>query len=585
MISSVFPPRAGTSVIVAGVSASLICAAASLAFAQTRSTVTRPDQAPVQDLRTRPANGSGGQRVIVRDDESDDTEVEGDTDTVVVPDPRAARIGAGSARRRPPRIAPADAEVVDPDIDPDVGNGSQRLGNRRPADGDLAAIEPQGPRDGDVTPEQAPLQVDGNLALAEDMVADETSEDEGALADLDRPGRPITPRRFGAYQPVGVRIGSFILFPTVDAGIASTNNVFRSSTGRKSDMFAEFTPSALLSSNWSRHALELRVQAPLTFHDRFSSENDRRIDALARARIDISRRTNIAGELGYSYGQESRGGVNTPTSSLGQRPDVVSRRAAVEANHRFNRLTLQLRGAVTDTVYGTVPQGGGVTGAASLAPAGVVGAGNERNVVQRDLGGRAGWQFSPNLTLYADTVLNTRTHEAAGSADGILRNSEGSRTQVGIAVDARGKIQGEASAGWGSQTPDDPRLKSVSGFIYNGRLNWQPTGLTEVIFEARSDIGETTAAGSGGALTRSTGVEVRHALRRHIILVAGASYAIADFGGTNVRESSTVGRLGLEYYLSREMALLASYQHTSFESSSASGYQDDTVRVGLRVRR
>ena len=141
--------------------------------------------------------------------------------------------------------------------------------------------------------------------------------------------------------------------------------------------------------------------------------------------------------------------------------------------------------------------------------------------MQREIGGRAGWQFNPNLQLYADVVLNNRTHEAAAATDGILRNSEGYRAQVGVAFDKRGKLQGEASAGYASQTPDDGRLKTVTGFIYNGKLSWQPTGLTEVIATATSDIGETTLAGSGGALTRTTGVEVRHALRRHIILVAG----------------------------------------------------------------
>ena len=61
----------------------------------------------------------------------------------------------------------------------------------------------------------------------------------------------------------------------------------------------------------------------------------------------------------------------------------------------------------------------------------------------------------------------------------------------------------------------------------------------------------------------------------------------ANFGGSSTRESSTVEKLGLEYYLSREMALVASYQHTAFDTNSTTGgaYSDNTVRVGLRVRR
>ena len=121
-------------------------------------------------------------------------------------------------------------------------------------------------------------------------------------------------------------------------------------------------------------------------------------------------------------------------------------------------------------------------------------------------------------------------------------------------------------------------------------MSWQPTGLTEVIVEARSDIGDTTIAGTVGALTRQVSVEIRHALRRHIILVAGASYAVANYGGTVPRETSTIEKLGFEYYLSRETAIIAGYQHTAFDVGAASppsasrNFDDHTVRVGLRLR-
>jgi hypothetical protein len=578
--------------VLAVLTAALVASAAPVVEAQTRAAITRPDQAPVDDRRGR--NQQAGPAQPQSDQDAPDGEVEPDVLPLI--DPRAApvtRPGAstatGLARRQGPAALAAGANGtatsdpgVDPDIDPDVGNGAQQLAGRQPADGDLGAAEAQAPRDGETAIDRPPVQADGDIALAEALTPDETEADE-TLREADRLGRPFAQRRFGPYQPVGIRVGSFILFPVLDAGVSSTDNVFRSATSRKSDMFSDATAGATLTSNWSRHALEFRVQGAGTFHNQFQTEDDRRLDALARGRIDISKRTNVVGDVSYSYGQEARGGVNTPTGAVGERPDVITRRASVEANHRVNRLSLQLRGAVTDNIFGTVSSADPVTGVSTTPTV------NERNYVQRELGGRAGWQFSPNLTLYADTVLNSRRHEAAGVADGILRNSEGYRVQGGVAVIALGKLQGEASAGYASQTPDDGRLKTISGFIYNGRMSWQPTGLTEVIVDARSDIGDSTTAGSGGALTQQTGIELRHALRRHLIIVAGASYSVASFGGTSLKESSTVERLGLEYYLSREMALLAGYQHTAFESKGGTGagsrYEDNTVRVGVRVRR
>jgi hypothetical protein len=558
----------------AAVLAGLLCTAVPAAMAQTRSSVTRPDQTPAVDRRT-PANaavrapaqggGSGEERDPANEDEQD-----------------ASRLsdirGAAPARSVPG----ANGDTADDgEADPDVGDGAQRLVQRRPGDGDLATREPEAPRDGVVPVEQPQVSIDGDLDAADEMALDDP-ELEDVLREQERLGRPLQQQRqFGPYQPVGVRVGSFLLFPTIETGVSGSDNVFRSASSRKSDMFADVTVGATLTSNWRRHALEFRVQNARTYHQEFSTENDNRFDALVRGRLDISRRTNIVGDVSYSYGQETRGGVNTPTASVGDRPSVIQQRAGVEVNHRVNRLALQLRGAVTDNIYGTVPATPDPLTGLTTTPNG-----NDRNYVQREIGGRAGWQFNPNLQLYADVVLNNRTHEAVSSTDGILRNSDGYRAQVGVAFDKRGKLQGEASAGYASQTPDDVRLKTVSGFIYNGKLSWQPTGLTEVIATATSDIGETSLAGAGGALTRTTGVEVRHALRRHIILVAGASYAVANFGGSSLKETSTVERLGLEYYLTREAALLAGYQHTNFETNGTTkGYEDNTVRVGVRVRR
>lgn len=539
-------------------------------MAQTRSSITRPDQAPAVDRRVPPVAAS---RAPVA---TSATAPDRDPVSAEEADPAAITDVRGSV----PAMSSTDgadlAEEGEPD--PDVGDGAGRLAARRPADGDLAVREPQGPLDGVVPAEPPQVSIDGQLDAADAMASDAVDLDE-ALREQERPGRPIEqPGRFGPYQPVGIRVGSFVLFPTLEVGGGGTDNVFRSATSRTSDMFAEASAGSTLASNWRRHALELRIQNTRSFYQDYTTENDNRLEAQARGRLDISRRTNVAADVAYSYGKEARGSVNSPTSTTGDRPTLIQRRAGIEANHRINRLTLQLRGAVTETEYGSVETTDPLTGVPTTS------SGRERNYVQREIGGRAGWQFNPNLQLYADVVLNNRTHEAPNAGDGILRNSDGYRAQLGAAFDKRGMLQGEVSAGYASQTPDDPRLKTVSGFIYNGKLSWQPTGLTEVIVTATSDIGETTLAGSAGALTRQTGVEVRHALRRYIILIAGASYAVASFGDSPVRETSTVERLGLEYYLSRETALLAGYQRTDFDTNAGNGYTDNTVRVGVRIR-
>jgi hypothetical protein len=87
-------------------------------------------------------------------------------------------------------------------------------------------------------------------------------------------------------------------------------------------------------------------------------------------------------------------------------------------------------------------------------------------------------------------------------------------------------------------------------------------------------------------LTRKAGVEVRHALRRSLIVIAGASYSVANYSGIDVSEHEFKSKLGAELYLSRETAITAGYEHTVYDTDgTARDYVDDTYRVGVRIRR
>ncbi len=54
--------------------------------------------------------------------------------------------------------------------------------------------------------------------------------------------------------------------------------------------------------------------------------------------------------IAHELAQESRSAINA--QSAGTRPDVTVSRLRGAFNHRFNRLTVQLRGGIIDTAYG-----------------------------------------------------------------------------------------------------------------------------------------------------------------------------------------------------------------------------------------
>jgi hypothetical protein len=389
---------------------------------------------------------------------------------------------------------------------------------------------------------------------------------------LDR--RPERRFRRDPFDPTGIRMGSFMIFPEAELAAAAYSNIFRAIRDPLGDAALEFRPSVRAVSMWSRHALEFRAEGNTSFHNSYSSEDDRGTLLEVRGRLDFTRRTSIEALAGWELAQEARGSIDVPLSAI-ERGDVETRRAAVSLNHRFNRLSLQLRGSLAEFDYAPVATLGGGT-----IP------NDDRDYTHQELAARASWQLKSTLSAFAETSANVRDHTTAGS-DGIKHDSRGTRHRIGLSFgDPEAVLHGQASIGYGEQIYDDPLLPSVDGILLDANLVWRLSGLTSLLLTARTDIDETNLSGAGGALTTSVGAEVRHAFRRHIIGSAGVRYSHADYQGVDFTERELATMLGLEYILSRDVTLFGRYRHIEFDSTDAArNYNADEVRLGVRLRR
>ena len=374
------------------------------------------------------------------------------------------------------------------------------------------------------------------------------------------------------FDPIGIKIGSFVLFPELETSGNYFSNVFRAPNAR-SDVTAEVRPTARLVSNWNAHALELRAASAFSFYKEFDTENEKDYTLETRGRLDISRRTNIEGLISRDQVQESRSALDA--SAVGSRSNAITDRAEGSFNHRFNRLAVQVRGSVADFSFGDVVN------------AGIVGSNADRDYKAYEETVRASWEFKPTLMAFAEVAVNQRNYDLAAASDLINRSSAGERYRAGLSFGNTGnKLRGEVSLGYGIQTPGDSRLKSLDGLIIDANATWRATELTSFLFNARSDVSETSTTNVGGAFFRFLSLEARHALRRYLIASAGLSYANQDSQDGVIDETELRATLGLEYHLNREAMLFSRYAHTSFDAvGAASDYESDEVKIGLRLRR
>lgn len=487
----------------------------------------------------------------------------------------------------------------------DPGDVARATGSAVPEDGDLAGSDPGDDlRDGLLTGDadaDADTGQDGGPGPAG---ADERSQSERGqfafpahpdpLPEADNPllfqveeiepfdpAQNRRPSRFASldpYNPVGIRFGSFIFFPEIEIAAVHMSNVF-SAPEEQSDLAGQLRPKVRLVSNWSNHALEFQATGDLSNYRKFSGENERGFSVESRGRLDVTRRTGIQASVRRQRSQESRSAIDA--ASAGPRPSVIANEAAAALNQRFNRLSVQLRGAVLDANYSNTESSDPLTG----TPRGSV---RDRDVTERRAAVRAAWEFKPTFSVFAEVEGNKRSFEAASTADNRRRDSEGARVRAGVSFGQSSEIfRGELSFGRGIQDLDDDRLADAAGFLIDANLSWRINGLTSLLFTASSDISSVTqTANSGAAVENRAGIELRHAFRHHLIGSTGLEYSHRDYAGIDIDESELVASVGIEYFLSTEAVAFARYAHTTFRSDfDDSDYDDDEVRVGLRLRR
>ena len=454
-----------------------------------------------------------------------------------------------------------------PDDDSAYAEPPQPADGLTPADGRIDLGEPDAWEDGaDLGRDTRPSE-DLNVFASPPAGHDPLLFQIEDIDPIETDRRPARFARIEPYDPVGIRIGSFVLFPEAELSGRTTSNVLGSPQAR-SDIAAEIKTETRLVSNWSVHAVELRGTTFSSFYDDTPSEDDRAWSAEARGRLDISRRTSLQGLVGRSVAQEDRTDIDA--NPAGARAEVTTDEARLALNHRFNRLAVELRGSVSDTTY-ALPDGTAET---------------DRDTLETREALRASWELKPTLAVFAEGELNQRDKRAL-PPDGIRRDSEGYRTRLGLDFGATGALlRGQASVGYGRQVPRDGRLAPVDTFLFDANLAWRPSEITSLLLTASSDIYDTTEDGSGGVVSHQVGIEGRHALRRHVIASAGLSYTHYDFHRSPLEESALTAFAGAEYYASPELVLFARYQHLRFASNDVTGdYESDEVRVGVRVRR
>lgn len=376
------------------------------------------------------------------------------------------------------------------------------------------------------------------------------------------------------YDPLGVRVGSFLLFPEISIEGSSSDNALLSSTNARSDRAVIITPNLAIRSNWSRHLLEGTLGGIRSYYSEFPELEDKQFSSSLHGRLDVKRRTKLDIRTGYDLNQEAVDSNDAPTGAA-ERTSYTVKSASLEATHRFNRVTSSLRGSLRDVNYDDVAlRGGGFAN------------NDDRDLVEREITGRLSYQFRPGVQGFVESSGNERNFAFAFDDNGIRNGSSGYEVQAGISLEFGGKLNGEIAVGFARQTPEERALDDIVGLILNGFMEWHPTQLTTVRFAVNTEVEETTLTDSAGSISRTSELSVEHAFRRNMIAGVSLGYSLDEFSGSGQKDRTYRAGLSGEYLLSREVALTANYDFRNrVRSIPNNDYIENEFRFGVRLRR
>ncbi len=371
------------------------------------------------------------------------------------------------------------------------------------------------------------------------------------------------------FAAVGIRAGSFILYPSLTTSLEHATNA--SGSGRSDTL--TLTPELKLQSDWAEHEATLTLRGSYDKELTGTSPDSPSASADATGRIDLKPGWNIGLAGGYAYSQQDITDPNFP-AGVDHPPGVHDFTGSAALNGRFGRKVFTLEGKAGRTLY----ENGTSAGA-------IVDQGYRNNSV---FGGRLrlGYESPLGVTPFVEGEVSRRQYDQTTDNNGLKRSSLTTIGRAGLAFDRAPVLTGEAAVGYGVATFDDAALAALSALTVDGSLVWSPTRLYTVTFDGATAFNPGTDVGSSGSVAYTGSVDVAYAWKPNFTVDWTADVTHATYQGSGRVDTTVNAGVGATWKLNRRTWLTGGYSHTWAVSTAAGNtYQSDALRVELRLQK
>jgi hypothetical protein len=378
------------------------------------------------------------------------------------------------------------------------------------------------------------------------------------------------------YDPIGIPLGGFRLYPELDLSAEYSDNVFGTQTNKQADTLYHVAGQLDLRSQWANHALDLAIASPSTFYSKNNAANFTDATAHAYGRLDVYRDFNVHGTADYGDLHEP---IETDPSDFPLKKPIQYQFAHGNIGFlkAFNRV--RVSGEVDYANYDY--KDGRLFDNTPVF---------EQDRDHEDLmaGARVDYAMSPRTALFFSVAGNEHDYRLKPPASLVNRNSNGVVALTGVNFDITHAISGEVGVGYLKQSYDDPTVSDTSGLAVRANVKWFPDELITVSFGASREVDDAGAFGATSYIANNASFAIDYEWRRDTVFGLSANYSKDDYQGIDRTDDVWNASLRVDHLVNRGVALFAEaghYEQTSSGVEAGRDYEINRALIGIRLRR
>ncbi len=366
-------------------------------------------------------------------------------------------------------------------------------------------------------------------------------------------------------QPDGVRIGNFIVYPSIADNVVYDDNIFDSSVGRTADWRNEFRPGIALQSNLPRHEIDLSLAGKIVTYADNTDQNYEDYIAQIRGALHFDHATTMSASVLSALEHEERSAITAPIDAAEPVP-VTHHRVVAGLTRDAGRLCGTLSATAEDYNYGDVTATDGSTLDQSY---------RDQTIYSAQL--KTGYRFSPGYDLITKFKVSRLINEGQDDEN---RDAMEYEALTGLAFETDPLLRWRLLGGYGWREYDSSSLSSVSSGLLEGDVIWLPTQRMTVYGTIKHEIVDYIGSVGDGLIETSASARIEYEIRHDLVGTVDLEYLDANFIGSPRHDQILTAGVGLDYYYTKNWLFTLGYV---FEDRQSNEDIYDTTRNRFRA--